>query len=149
MVVRVLCTYWGDRLKYCENHRQKLRPHHNLAKNHDFGLKLCYNNFRLIVLWRNPEASIRSWWKLNTGRERTEPKEEWEAFWREKAKFWQDWMVRWVFPSHRRPHVILTYEGILKNPVEEIAKIIQLQSDEPVDKERLKRAVQNENISPR
>ena len=153
MTERILSHYWGDDLVYCENHKEPIEDKHNLIKNHDFDLSFDPNVDGYLVMWRNPAHSLASLyeWKLSDGQIENASQDTWLSFWFSEMQNWTAWMWRWVHNAERfsRPRLVISYEQVVQNPHRSIRSIIQFQSDNPVDEERLHRAVAQENPSPR
>ena len=109
-----------------------------VQKSHDFHLNepiFGGNDFRYVVLIRNPVDAIISWWKLLllTEPNRIDSREQFEKFFQESCQFWNGFCQKWIVPAQHVSRneannklVYVTYEEMVadKNLLTKAVKLL-------------------------
>lgn len=131
----ILRDYYGDELHYCESYKQpelimEVCPTTNFQKYHDFKLDFDPRPHQVLVQARRDiGAAMRSWHKFEGA---TVSLEKFVSGWREN--YWLGFMDKWWHPGPDR--LLLWYEDLKANPVEQMTRVIHFLSSPTPSHER-------------
>ena len=105
-------------------------PFVNLEKNQDLELKEPIDpNTRYIVLIREPEGAIRSWYRQESDNGLTTHYEDWAE---EKMKFYQEWTDKWV-KSEIPYRTTVIFESLLDQKITTVIDVAKFMMSEEID----------------
>lgn len=143
MTIQMLRSYFGDDLRYVARYETDLQnhPETNLVKSHDFELvDVPTDEWKYIVLLRDPLEAIQSWYDLEVGDEKKSCEQD--AFFKEKLEFWKGFVEKWVIGQQKRA-LIFHYRQMTTRPIPTLARVIRHISEGPLDVERLIQATKH------
>jgi hypothetical protein len=137
LLMDILSLYYGrNGFRYCEFYTHCRRspcanPAVNFQKNHDLALDLKVpRNTRCLVQVRRPIESIVSWfvWQCGQYPETEDSRASWEAFAREKARFWKRFAAKWTGEDPDPGKLVVRYDKLVQKPLETTAEVVRFLS---------------------
>lgn len=152
MLVKLLRQYF-DGFHWCEYYTPEdcckqipcVRPDVCLQKNHDFKLETpITERHPYIVQYRNPVMSAISDLELLQSRHKgTYSPQYWYAYALQRRNFWVSFLRKWFVEAPNAEVVYVPYEEFMAAPLLSLTRIVRfLSPKQPVDMERLERAIQ-------